>query len=43
VQVDAVHHISDAAGQRVALELEFPDQIMSRQEGKIRQLVSSLA
>jgi cellulose synthase (UDP-forming) len=43
VQVDAVHHVSDATGKRVALELEFPDQIMSRQEGKIRQLVSSLA
>jgi cellulose synthase (UDP-forming) len=43
VQVDAVHHVSDATGKRVALELEFPDQIMSRQEGKIRHLVSSLA
>jgi cellulose synthase (UDP-forming) len=43
VQVDAVQHISDDAGSRVALELEFPDQIMSKQEGKIKHLVKSLA
>ncbi|MBE9031139.1 UDP-forming cellulose synthase catalytic subunit [filamentous cyanobacterium LEGE 11480] len=43
VQVDDVHHIADEFGNRVALELEFPDQIMPRQQGKIRQLVKGLA
>lgn len=43
VQVEGVRHISDEQGNRVALELEFPDQIMNRQQGKIRQLVKALA
>ena len=29
-------------GDRLTIELEFPEQIMQRQEGKIRQLVKSL-
>jgi cellulose synthase (UDP-forming) len=33
---------SEAGSNRVVLELEFPDQIMARQQTKIRQLVKSL-
>jgi cellulose synthase (UDP-forming) len=42
VQVENVQQLTDADGNRVALELEFPQQIMSRQESKIRQLVKAL-
>jgi cellulose synthase (UDP-forming) len=42
VQVDEVNQLSDAQGNWISLELEFPDQIMARQESKIQQLVKAL-
>ena len=36
-----VHHV-ESPGSFLAIELEFPDQIMARQEVKIRQLLKSL-
>ena len=36
-----VHHV-ESPGNILAIELEFPDQIMERQEVKIRQLLKSL-
>jgi cellulose synthase (UDP-forming) len=41
-QVIDVDSSSEAGSNRVVLELEFPDQIMARQQTKIRQLVKSL-
>jgi cellulose synthase (UDP-forming) len=42
VQVENVQNLADDKGNRVALDLEFPEQIMSRQQSKIRQLVKGL-
>jgi cellulose synthase (UDP-forming) len=42
VQVENVQQLADEQGNRVALDLEFPDQIMARQQSKIRQLVKGL-
>ncbi len=42
VQVENVQNLTDDKGNRVALDLEFPEQIMSRQQSKIRQLVKGL-
>jgi cellulose synthase (UDP-forming) len=41
-QVIDVTSSTEAGSNRVVLELEFPDQIMARQQTKIRQLVKSL-
>jgi cellulose synthase (UDP-forming) len=43
VQVEDVNQVSNERGSRVELELEFPDQIMQRQQSKIKQLVKALS
>jgi cellulose synthase (UDP-forming) len=43
VQVEDVKQVTDDQGNRVAIDLEFPEQIMPRQQSKIRQLVKGLS
>jgi cellulose synthase (UDP-forming) len=43
VQVEDVKQVTDEQGNRVAIDLEFPEQIMPRQQSKIRQLVKGLS